>query len=553
VSPVALELSLDAKTLPIAPVQPYLQDKVKIAVTRGTLSSSGKVVMKTGSPGDATFGFTGGVFLSNFSSIDQANGDPFLEWKNLAFTKIAARSHPLSIHVGGVALTDFYSRIIVNPDGSTNLHGIGGGEETQEPPPSPPRSQAAAVPVGADKKRPDTPDIRVSTITLQNGRVEFTDRRIKPTYNAELSQLTGRVSNLSLKPGTAADLEILGKIEKHVPLKIKGTINPSPQALLVDLTASFNDLDLSPMTPYSAKYAGYTIEKGKLSIDVKYLVNGRKLDSQNLIFIDQFTFGNRVESPDATGLPVRLAVALLKDRNGQIKLDIPVSGSLDDPQFSVGRIILKIIVNLITKAATAPFTLLASLFGGGEELGYIEFDYGSSQIEGPNTKKIEALAKALYERPALKLDVEGRADTERDREALRRQLFMRKIKAQRLRDMIKERQTAVPVDEVKIDAKDYEKYLKKAYDAEKFPKPRNIVGLAKTIPASEMEKLMLTHTIVRDEDLRTLALQRARTVADALLKSQDIPAERVFVTEPKLLGPEDKGDLKNSRVDFRLK
>ena len=137
---------------------------------------------------------------------------------------------------------------------------------------------------------------------------------------------------------------------------------------------------MSPATPYSGKYAGYAIEKGKLSVNVSYLISKGKLDSQNNIFIDQFNFGDRVESPQATKLPVRLAVALLKDRKGEIKLDLPVTGSLNDPKFSVWKIIVKIITNLIAKAATSPFALLGAAFGGGEELSYMEFDYGSAVI-----------------------------------------------------------------------------------------------------------------------------------------------------------------------------
>ena len=206
-------------------------------------------------------------------------------------------------------------------------------------------------------------------------------------------------------------------------------------------------------------------------------------------------------------------------------------------------------MNLITKAATSPFTLLASLFGGGEQLDYVEFDYGSARIDAAGMKKIESLSRALYERPALKLDVEGRADMENDREALRRYLFNKKIKAQKLADMLKQRLRPVPVDEIKIETNEYDKYLTTAYNAEKFPKPRNLIGLTKSIPSSEMEKLMLTHIVVKDEDLRTLAVERARNITDALLKSQNIPAERVFVTE-QVVDPEEKKDVKNSRVDF---
>ena len=171
------------------------------------------------------------------------------------------------------------------------------------------------------------------------------------------------------------------------PLRSLAKLIPLRDDLFVDIKARIKDLDLSPTTPYSGKYAGYTIEKGKLSFDLKYLIVKRKLDSQNNIFIDQFTFGDKVESPQATKLPVKLAVALLKDRKGEIKLDLPVTGSLDDPKFSVWGVILKILVNLISKAATSPFSLLGAAFGGGEELSYVEFDYGSTAITEPNAKK----------------------------------------------------------------------------------------------------------------------------------------------------------------------
>ncbi|MCX7966740.1 MAG: DUF748 domain-containing protein, partial [Syntrophorhabdaceae bacterium] len=321
----------------------------------------------------------------------------------------------------------------------------------------------------------------------------------------------------------------------------------------VDLYAKFNCLDLSPFTLYSGKYIGYKIDKGKLSIDLKYLIEKRKLDSQNVIFIDQLTLGDKVDSPDATKLPVRLAIALLKDRNGQIKLDIPVSGSLDDPKFSIWRIVLQVIVNLLTKAATAPFALLGSLFGGGEEISYIEFDYGESKVSEQNMKKIDNLAKALFERPSLKLDIQGHVDAEKDREGLKKIMFLRKLKAQKLNELIKKGEKAIPLDDVKIETNEYEKYLKMAYDAEKFAKPKTAIGTTKTLPPNEMEKLIYTHIDVTDNDLRTLANQRAETVKEMLLKTEKVTLDRVFILEPKTLGPEKKDKVKDSRVDFILK
>jgi hypothetical protein len=396
-------------------------------------------------------------------------------------------------------------------------------------------------------------NIKLGQITLQGGRIDVSDKSVKPEFSMNLSEMGGRVSGLSAEANTTADVELRGKLNEYTPLEIVGKINPLRDDLFVDLKARIKDLDLSPATPYAEKYVGYTIEKGKLSFDLSYLIAKRKLDSKNNIFIDQFTFGDKVESPKATKLPVKLAVALLKDRNGEIKLDLPVTGSLDDPKFSVWGVILKVLMNLITKAATSPFSLLGAALGGGEELSYIEFDYGRTTITEPNMKKIETVAKALRDRPALKMDIEGHVDLERDREGLKQYLFDRKLQVQKLNEMVKKGQPAIPADDVKIEKQEYEKYLKMAYKEEKFPKPKNFIGIAKDLPAPEMEKLMLTHIEVNEGDLRTLASQRSMKVKEAILKSGQVESERVFILEPKSLAPEKKEKAKDSRVDFKLK
>jgi hypothetical protein len=396
-------------------------------------------------------------------------------------------------------------------------------------------------------------NVEIGGITLQGGTIKFTDRYIKPSYSANLTQIGGRVSSLSMKKDTVAEVEVRGKFNDYVPLEITGKVNPWKEHFFVDLTASSTNFELSPLSPYSGKYAGYTIDKGQLSFDLKYLIVQKKLESQNRILLDQFTFGDKVESPDATKLPVRLAIALLKDRKGQIKLDIPVSGNIDDPKFSIWKVVWQILGNLLAKAATSPFALLGSLFGGGEELSYLEFDYGRANLTEPNLKKLDTIVKALDDRPALKLDVQGQVDVERDTEGLKNYLVQKKVKTQKLKDLTKKGSGIVPVDDIMVESTEYEKYLRMAYDAEKFPKPRNIVGLAKTLPVPEMEKLMLTNTVVKDEDLRALANQRATNAKDAILKPGKITSDRVFVVEPKTLTPEKKENLKNSRVDFRLK
>jgi uncharacterized protein involved in outer membrane biogenesis len=552
IDPLSANLKTELKGIEIAPLQPYFTDKVKITVTGGAISTSGNFLLNTTDKKELKVTYQGEASLTNFSSIDKLEGADFLKWESLSLSDLDAVYNPLLIHIKGISLTNFYARAYVNPNGTVNLQDILKSEPAKAGPSSSPPPQQEKPPTTSQAKEPSK-NIKIDMITLQGGRVDFSDKSVKPEFSTKLSEIGGRISGLSSEENTTGDVELLAKLNDYAPLEITGKINPLREDLYVDLKARIKDLDLSPATPYSARYVGYTIEKGKLSFDLKYLINKRKLDSQNSIFIDQFTFGDKVESPKATKLPVKLAVALLKDRKGEIKLDLPVTGSLDDPKFSIWGIIMKILVNLISKAATSPFSLLGAVFGGGEELSYIEFDYGSTTITQPNVKKLNTIVKALYDRPSLKMDIEGHVDLEKDKDGLRQYLFDKKLKVQKLNEMIKKGLPAIPVDEVKIEKPEYEKYLKMAYKEEKFPKPRNIIGMVKDIPGPEMEKLMLTHIEIKEGDLRTLASQRSMKVKDAILKSGQVEPERVFILEPKSLAPKKKEKVKDSRVDFKLK
>ncbi|MDD5451989.1 MAG: DUF748 domain-containing protein [Desulfovibrionales bacterium] len=544
IDPAFADIKLDVRGIDITPLQPYFTDKIKIIVTDGNINAKGNLSAGYSKASRMKLIYRGDAAVSSFSSIDKADGDDFLKCKSLYLNKVDVAYDPLYVKINGIALTDFYSRLVINADGSLNVQNI---MEAQGE-----KAQGQDKP-GLDKEEKTGKLIKIEKLTLQGGTVNFTDKSIKPTYTANLLKIGGRISGLSSEETKLADVDVRSKLENYAPIEITGKINPLKKDLYVDLKVDFKDIEMGPFTPYSGKHMGYTIEKGKLFLNLQYLIVKRKLDSQNRIFLDRFTLGNRVESPDATKLPVRLAIALLKNRNGEINLDIPVTGSLDDPKFRVGRIIIKIILNILEKAATAPFALLGAIFGGGEELSYVEFDYGSPDISEHEIKKLDTLIKALYERPSLKLEITGHVDTEKDREGLRKYIFDKKIRAQKLKDMIKEGQTAISVDEIKIEGSEYAKYLKKAYKNEKFPKPRNIIGIAKDLPVPEMEKLIFTHIEVKDDDLRLLASQRALKVKDYILKSKQIEQEKIFLVEPKTLQPENKESLKNSRVDFKLK
>ncbi len=564
--PLSGDLNVDAKFIPIAPFQNYFNDRVKIIITEGTISTKGNISVKLDKSGKPGARFKGNLLVSHLSSIDQETGNDFLKWKAFSVGSIDAGHNPTAVNIKAISLSDFYSRIIIYEDRTTNLQKVfasntateaGKDKEDKQKEEDKKEEQQKEQKVAQIDTKPSTsttPEVMIDNITLQGGAIDFTDFHVKPTFSAKLTELGGRVSRFILGKNHDSEVDVRGKINQFIPLNISGKINTAKDNLLIDLTGVVSDFEMSEMTPYSGRYIGYAIEKGKLSLDLKYSILKRKLDSENIIFLDQFTLGDKVESPDAIKVPIKLAIALLKDRSGQIKLDIPVSGSLDDPQFRIGPIIWKIIVNLITKAATAPFALIGALFGGGgEELSYIEFEDGSSIITDTAMKKIETIARALHERPGLTLDIEGHISPERDKEGLKRYILEKKVKVQKMKEMVKKGERVASVDEIKIEPEEYEKYLTMAYKAERFTKPKNVIGITKKLPVSEMKKLMITNIEITNDDLRQLALQRANETKNAILKTGMVEPGRIFVIEPKSLPPERKENIKDSRVDFKLR
>jgi hypothetical protein len=560
--PLAGSLRVDARTINFVPAQRYIDDKVNVTLTSGAISAKGAAAFELPPGGAIKASYKGDFAVTDFASVDKPTTQDLLKWKALSLGGIDFNLEPLKVAVDDVALADFYARIILSADGRLNLQDIAkrpGAEASPAPPPDP-KPAAPAPAAGAEASKPPASapkvalpsNVRVGKITLQGGNVNFSDLFIKPNYTANLTGVGGAVTEMTHEK--AGDVELRAKIDNAAPVEILGRVNPLAADLFLDIKASAKDIELPPMSPYSIKYAGYGIERGKLSVNVKYHIEDRKLAAENNIYLDQLTFGEKVESPTATKLPVTLAVALLKDRNGVIDVNLPISGTLDSPQFSVIGIIFQVIGNLITKAVTAPFALLGSIAGGaGEELAYLEFAPGSAALDGDDVGKLKTLSKALTDRPGLKLDVAGRVDPEADRAGLKRNSIERKVKAQKFNDLRREGKAPASADAVTVESTEYEKYLRRAYGDEKFPKPRNVIGIAKDLPVPEMETLMLTHAQVTDEDLPLLANARAQAAKDWIVEEGKVPAERVFLVAPKMNaeGIKDKG--KPTRADFSVK
>ena len=507
--------------------------------------------------------------------------EELLSWKTLSLRGLDVSVSPGSVttvDVKETVLSDFFARVIINEGGRINLQDItkasaAAGTASAAVTPAPPLP-AAAVPVGrpqnaegggppiatnsitnndratrtTGQKGTQTgnqtaatpasgpePLITIGPVSLVNGKVFFSDRFVRPNYSANLSELTGKLSAFSsVSPDGSpqlADLELRGRAEGTASLEILGKLNPLAKPLALDIKGKVRDLELPPLSPYSVKYAGHGIERGKMSVDVSYVVlpNGQLTASNNVV-LNQLTFGEKVEGAPAS-LPVRLAVALLADRNGVIDINLPISGSLNDPQFSLGPIIFKVIVNLIVKAITSPFSLLAAAFGGGgDELSMVAFAPGSAVLAADARAGLDKVAKALTDRPALKLTVVGTASLEVERDGYQRERLKALVDAEKRRTAVVAGQTATAT--VSVSDAEYPALLKEVYKRADIPKPRNVVGLAKDLPAAEMEALLLANIPVNEDLMRELALQRGVAVKD-YLSSKQLPVERLFLGAAK--------------------
>ncbi|MDR6855441.1 DUF748 domain-containing protein [Variovorax guangxiensis] len=583
--PVAAEGRLEVASVPAHAFKAYYADALNIDIRRAFASYRGTVKYST-TPAGMSVKLAGDTALEDFransatltQSPGQANrSNQLLRWKTLNLRGLQVNlvpQAPLAVDVRETTLTDFFARVIIDPTGRLNLQDLtkkpgepapapageastrrslggttttttakkqgapsGGAPVSAEAmvggaPPPPAAATSAATKVPAPESGGPAPVINFGPMNLVNGRIDFSDLFVKPNYSADLSELTGKLSAFSSKPQgdrpALADLELRGKAQQTAALEITGKLNPLAKPLELDITAKMRELDLPPLSPYSVRYAGHGIERGKLSMEVNYKITpDGQLTASNKLVLNQLQFGEEVQGAP-NSLPVRLAVALLADRNGVIDIDFPISGSLNDPQFSIGPLILKAIVNLIAKAATAPFALLTGGLGGGSgDSSTITFAPGSAALSAEAKQSLDKVVKALTDRPALRMTVVGTSSLEQEREAYQRQRVRELAQSEKRRAAARSNQNAAEVTPV-TDA-EYPELLAAVYKRSDLKtKPRNMVGLAKDVPTKEMEDLLMASIPVDEESMRQLAVERGAAVRDYLL-AQKLPSERLFL------------------------
>jgi hypothetical protein len=559
--PGTVSAHLDVKSLDLASLQPYVNTYTQVSLMSGSLTTGLDIERAA----DGALTVKGDTEVAKLRLVDNSLKEDMLKWDHLRLAGVEYSTQPARLRISSIAARAPYARVIIAPDQTLNL--------TKALSPAPGSTPAAVQTVQTTSGETKAPggnpaemQISMGTVRVSNGSANFADFWIQPNYAVSIQSMNGTITGLASDPRSRAKVKLEGKVDRYAPANIEGEINLLSAALFTDMKVSFKGVEMTSVTPYSGRFAGYKIEKGKLSIDVAYRIDNRALSAQQRFVIDQLQLGERVESPDAVRLPLKLAVALLKDRNGVIDLDLPISGSLDDPQFRVGPIVWKAIVNLLTKVATAPFALLGGLFGGGEEMNLIEFAPGESTLDPAAQERIASLVKALQERPQLQLEIPAAWCPEVDEAPLASRKMQEKLLslaseqngARNGREHAGESggrggensEAAVAVTDDPAQRFDLLLTQYRADNGADSPPPPAAAAVLelpkrKREPSSftaandELERAITEKQSVSEADFQQLAQARAHAIQDALLGSGAVDTTRVFLLAANPAKPTD--------------
>lgn len=527
VAPLQLNGRLQLTRFPVHKLSPYFAQQLHVDLQRADLSYAGSLALDWP---DAGMGLNlqGHLSLDKLRALDPSDAETLLDIQalNVRGLDLALKAGALSrLKIAETALSDFFARIAIDETGHLNLANL-----VKTAPATAPDANTATT--AATPSAVAAPQIELGPIGVVNGRVAFSDHYIRPHYSADVTELAGSLGALStqaLEGGGApmAELKLRGRVAGSASLEVQGTVQPFTRPVALDVRGQVRDLELPQLSPYSSKYAGYGIERGKLSAEVNYRIGAdAQLQATHQIVLNQLRFGEHVDSEGAPNLPVKLAVALLADRNGVIDIQLPVSGSINDPDFRVGAIVWKMVLNLIGKAILSPFSLLSGAFSGEEKLEQMAFAPGQADVDATTRQKLQTVAQLLIDKPALRLTLAGQADLATERDAWRSAQLRQMVVAEKRRRLSREGQAALAVTEVSQD--EYPALLQAVYRRSPVPKPRNVLGLVKDLPVADMEALLLAAITVDESDMRALAQARAQNVREVLL-ALHVPAEQLFL------------------------
>lgn len=396
--------------------------------------------------------------------------------------------------------------------------------------------------------------IEIGKVAMTDGAVTFTDASVEPDYTANITDMRLMLTDIAQTEEARPKVDFSAKIGP-TPMSVTGTLNPVITPIFSDLVISVNGMELVPVTPYTLEYLAYPVEKGRLYADVLFKTENWELIAENKFFIEQLVLGPKDKRPDAPSVPVKFGLALLQDGNGDMELNLPIRGRLDDPDFHIGGIVFKAIASLFVKALASPFTLIGSIFGGGgEDMDFVLFQPGRHDLDPGGITKLETTIEALTKREKLSLEVDGVIDPVADRNGLVDVKFNNKIKLQKYEDLSRKEQAETTLERVVVGPQEYEEYLFEAYKDE--PDEEGIrpttLFMVDEQPVDVMEKFIRDRIVVTESDLQELAMQRANAVKEFIIGRKPSLADRVFLLDRKE-DKEGKTGVPKHRADLGIK
>ncbi|HJV21366.1 MAG TPA: DUF748 domain-containing protein [Holophagaceae bacterium] len=515
----AVDLQADVDGIALPPVDPYLAPATDLRFNQGRVGLKGRLRADFGGKKTDGITYAGDVWVDQLEAADGRDHEVALRWKRLALKGLDASTAPLAVKLKTLDWLAPEGRVVIAADGTTNVNRA--FKIQPEAPPSP----AAAVVQPTPKVEGAPIPLTITLMKVAQGRLSFIDRSLSPNAALLLSDLEGTYDQLSSAPGARSQVLFTGKAGGVGPLRIEGKAYPLRTDEDTDVRMSLQGAELTDLDPYSRKYLGYVLQKGKLGANLRLHIQKRKLSAVAQAKLDQLYLGDKVESKDATWIPVKLALALLRDRHGVIDMEVPIDGSLDDPDIHWGGVAWKALLNILGKAATSPFSMLGNLFGGGADLSSVAFAPGESALPADAAKVTQGLVKSLQERPALSLELEGAADPIADGAALKRRALEDRVRA---KAWVLAGKAGV-VDAAFAPGPAAREAALRALHDQAFPPPPRDPKAPKVpeAPLAEVESRLLGSQPEDPEGLRALAEARADVVQKALLDA-GAPGDRVF-------------------------
>jgi hypothetical protein len=533
-SVVTADLALELSGMPMNQLLMYLPDFPGTTFKSGTVAAKGRLTMDE----KANIAYQGDGVVDNLVLLDVKNRSEVIALDITTARGIDYRQSPEKIRIDSVTLDRPSMEVVVTPQGSINLV-----EMLTE-------DTAGTAQSGSKEAVAETP-IDIGSLVFNKGTMRFADYSIQPNFRARIEGLDGRILGISTRADAVADIDLNGYvINKYSPVVIKGKTSIFDYEKSTDIQMAFRNIELPVFNPYSGRFAGYAIAKGKLTTELHYRINDKKLQADHHVILDQLTWGQATGSKEAVSLPIRLATSLLKDRNGVIDLNVPVTGTLDDPKFRIGPIVWQIIKNIVVKVVTAPFSFIGGLFAGAEEAQFIDFAPGSAELPEAAATNLPQLAKALVDKPELNLDIPAGVLDELDRDALAE----RKMQAAAAAQIGKPGKPMAPYAdwEPKQQLDALEALYKKQFGGKpEIPKPvavaeapddagwREKRAAKKSFEVDWLETQLIAKYQPAPAELAELGAARGEAVQDALLKDGTLDPTRVFLSTNAQLKAQD--------------